>query len=106
MFTMDMHTLSQFMRHSVEALDRIFDTICCIQGFTQRLSNSDAGIIEFPSGYLSGTVSNIPSISCDASHWEAYQWDHKGGSPPIVFQSGSCMLKQLYRTIIVTTFHV
>ena len=103
MLMMDVHLLSQCTCHLVEALDRIFDTICGIQGFTQRLSNSGSGIIKFPSGYLSRTVSDIP---WNYSHREVYQWDYKEGSTPIVFQLGPCMLKRPYRTIMVTAFHV
>jgi hypothetical protein len=61
MLTMQVSPL-QFTRHLVETLDRILGATCCIQGFTQTLSNRDVEIIKFPSGYLSETVSDIDTL--------------------------------------------
>jgi len=55
MFTMQASRTSQFIRHLVETLDRIFGAVRRIQGFTQILSNHGGKIIKFPSRYLLGT---------------------------------------------------
>ena len=57
--------------HFEKRFARIFRATRCIQGVTQTLSNRDIEIIEFPSGYLSESVSDFDMLQY--THQEPYQ---------------------------------